>query len=69
MIKIKNVIQSPLFERQKKKLHKNQIRDLDNAVIGLIENPEKGSMKVGDLSGITHHSLNTAGLFVISRFL
>ena len=52
MSDIKEIIQSPLFVKQKKKLHKNQLKDLDNAVKTIIENPDIGDIKVGDLQGI-----------------
>lgn len=46
------IIQSPLFAKQKKRLHKNQIKDLDKAVRKIAQDPEIGTLKVGDLSGI-----------------
>lgn len=52
MTDIKKIIQSPIFAKQKKKLHKNQIKDLDNAIKMIFENPDIGDMKVGDLQGI-----------------
>jgi len=45
------VLQSPLFSRQKKKLHKNQIEVLDREIKKLIKNPEVGEQKRGDLKG------------------
>jgi mRNA-degrading endonuclease RelE of RelBE toxin-antitoxin system len=55
MTKINEIIQSPLFAKQKKKLHKNQIEVLDNAIFQIMNNPEMGQLKVGDLSGIRIH--------------
>ena len=52
MTGIKGIIQSPLFARQKKKLHKQQIKDLDEAVKYIFNTPASGDMKVGDLQGI-----------------
>ena len=52
MNNIKELIQSPVFARQKKKLHKNQIQDLDQAIRAIIANPALGIMKTGDLQGI-----------------
>jgi mRNA-degrading endonuclease RelE of RelBE toxin-antitoxin system len=52
MSDIKEIIQSPLFVKQKKKVHKNQLKELDNAVKTIIENPDIGVIKVGDLQGI-----------------
>ena len=44
VIEIK-VIQSSLFLRQKKKLHKNQIKELDNRIRDIIKNPDIGEEK------------------------
>jgi mRNA-degrading endonuclease RelE of RelBE toxin-antitoxin system len=46
------VFQTPLFSKIKKKLKKNQIKDLDNAVREIIKNPEIGEQKKGDLSDV-----------------
>ena len=52
MTDIKEIIQSPIFAKQKKKLHKQQIKDLDEAVKSVFNDPTLGNMKVGDLQGI-----------------
>jgi mRNA interferase RelE/StbE len=52
MTDIKKIIQAPIFARQKKKLNKKQIIDLDNALKYICNNPTIGEMKVGDLQGI-----------------
>jgi mRNA interferase RelE/StbE len=49
---IPEITQSPLFAKQKKKLHKNRIRDLDKAVRTLVKAPETGHLKTGELIGI-----------------
>ncbi len=49
---ITEIIQSPLFAKQKKKLHKNRIRDLDEAIRTIVKEPETGHLKTGDLGGI-----------------
>lgn len=41
--------QTPLFAKQKKKLHQNQIQCLDQAVQEVLENPMMGDQKKGDL--------------------
>ncbi len=46
------VFQTQLFARQKKKLDKRQIKDLDKAVNAITKNPKKGEQKKGDLSSI-----------------
>ena len=49
------VLQSPLFSRQKKKLHKNQIEVLDKEIKKLIKGPTIGEQKKGDLKGVWVH--------------
>ncbi|MBN2354792.1 type II toxin-antitoxin system RelE/ParE family toxin [candidate division KSB1 bacterium] len=46
------IYQIHLFEKQKKKLKQNQVKDLANAIKSLIENPRIGQQKTGDLSKI-----------------
>jgi len=52
MNQISEVIQSPNFAKQKKKLKKNQVIKLDNAIRTIMENPTIGDLKLGDLQGI-----------------
>jgi len=52
MTDIKEIIQSPVFSKKKKKLHKQQIKDLDKAVKYIFNDPTVGDMKVGDIQGI-----------------
>lgn len=52
MTHVHEIIQSPVFAKQKKKLQKRQIKDLDEAVTAIISDPGIGEMKVGDLQGI-----------------
>jgi len=52
MTEIKEIIQSPIFAKQKKKLNKNQINDLDEAVKTMFNDSSIGIMKVGDLQGV-----------------
>ncbi|AMN49689.1 MULTISPECIES: type II toxin-antitoxin system RelE/ParE family toxin [unclassified Psychrobacter] len=47
-----SVIQSHSFKKAVKKLHKNQKADLDDAVRAIIDNPNLGVQKVGDLSSV-----------------
>ena len=49
---ITEITQSPLFAKQKKKLHKNRIRDLDEAIQTIVKEPETDHLKTGDLGGI-----------------
>ena len=55
MTDIKEIIQSPVFSKKKKKLHKQQIKDLDKAVKYIFNDPTVGDMKVGDLKKYLQH--------------
>ena len=46
------VLQSAAFSRAYKRLHKNQKRDVDAAVEIIVETPELGEPKRGDLTGV-----------------
>ena len=52
MSQITEVIQSPLFAKQKKKLKNNQIKKLDEAIKTIMAEPTIGSSKSGDLHGV-----------------
>lgn len=52
MIRIEEVIQSPIFAKQKKKLKKNQIKKLDEAIKTIMADPKIGNAKSGDLKGV-----------------
>ena len=46
------VLQTPLFAKQKKKLRKTQIKELDKAIKVIIINPIAGEQKKGNLTSI-----------------
>lgn len=46
------IVQTPIFAKQKKNLKKNQIKDLDKAVQEIVKHPEIGERKIGDLADI-----------------
>lgn len=46
------IVQTPIFAKQKKKLKNNQIKDLDEAVQTIVKHPEIGEKKIGDLADI-----------------
>ncbi|MCD9529118.1 type II toxin-antitoxin system RelE/ParE family toxin [Photobacterium carnosum] len=50
MINITQILQTPIFKKAVKKLHKNQKTDLDNAIRQLLTDPYLGEQKKGDLS-------------------
>ncbi len=47
-----NVVQTGLFLKAVKKLHANQKADLDLAVKAIMNEPDIGQSKTGDLSGV-----------------
>ena len=50
LAKVTKVLQTRTFKKAVKKLHKNQKADLDNAVKALMQEPQLGEQKKGDLS-------------------
>mgnify|MGYP001082404928 CR=1 FL=1 len=46
------ILQTNRFQKAVKKLYANQKTDLDNAIKQLINNPEIGELKKGDLTGV-----------------
>ena len=46
------ILQTPIFVKTKKKLNKNQIKDLDKAIRKIIDNPQIGQKKIGDISDV-----------------
>lgn len=55
MVKAASVLQTPAFKKTVKKLKPNQKKDLDAAVKELIENPNLGEQKKGDLVFLRVH--------------
>ncbi len=48
----RKVFQSPLFERQKKRLTKREIEALDTGIKVIMENPDAGEFKRSDIAGV-----------------
>jgi len=46
------ILQTPIFGKQIKKLHKNQKNELDEAVAFISKKPLIGELKKGDLNGV-----------------
>ncbi|MCX6347614.1 MAG: type II toxin-antitoxin system RelE/ParE family toxin [Actinobacteria bacterium] len=51
-------MQSPLFQKQKKKLYKEQIKILDLEIKKIAQSPEIGQEKRGDLKGVRVHKFH-----------
>ena len=64
---MRKVLQTRTFANNKKKLHKNQIKELDVAVRVVLENPEIGEQKKGDLRSIYVYKCKiTKKLFLVA---
>jgi len=67
VIEIK-IIQSPLFQRQKKKLHKNQIKMLDNEIRKIIDDPYAGKEKKGALKDVRAYKFHIGKQFFLLAY-
>lgn len=47
-----NIVQTPTFTKQLKKLHSNQKKDVDRAIKEILNDPNIGDAKKGDLAGV-----------------
>jgi len=52
---MRQALQTKTFSKSVKKLHKNQKIELDKAVRSILEKPESGEQKKGDLAGVYIH--------------
>lgn len=52
------VLQTPTFTKQLKKLHSNQKKDLDLAIMEVIAETGIGGIKKGDLTGVQVYKFN-----------
>jgi len=52
------ILTTPTFKKQVKKLHANQKKDLDLAITEVIANPKIGSLKKGDLEEVQVYKFN-----------
>ena len=65
---ISEIIQSPTFAKQKKKLKKNQIKKLDEAVKVIMANPDIGDLKKEDLQGIRAYKYKVGNNFFLLAY-
>lgn len=54
------LLQKPSFKRVYKKLHKKQRKDVDVAIREIMDNPEIGDAKIGDLLGVRVYKFRMA---------
>jgi mRNA-degrading endonuclease RelE of RelBE toxin-antitoxin system len=62
---VPKTLQSPTFAKQKKKLKKNQIKKLDEAVKAIMANLDIGDFKKGDLQGIRGYKYKVGNNFFL----
>ena len=46
------IVQTPYFRRNYKRLHSNQTKPVNEAILHILFNPQCGEEKKGDLSGV-----------------
>lgn len=63
-----NIVQTPTFSKEAKKLHKNQKKDLDQAVNEIVADPSVGEMKKGDLSGVQVYKFKMVGQLTLLAY-
>lgn len=62
------IVERPAFKKSTKKLHKNQRRDLEAAVIEITKSPDIGQMKKGDLANIRVHKFKMVGQLMLLAY-
>jgi mRNA interferase RelE/StbE len=68
MVTISNIIQSPTFTKQKKKLKKAQVKKLDEAIKMIMAGPDIGDPKKGDLQGIKVHKYKVGNSLILLAY-
>lgn len=64
---MRKALQTRTFANNKKKLHKNQIKDLAIAIQEILNNPDSGEQKKGDLQDVYVYKCKiTKQLFLIA---
>jgi len=63
-----NVLQTPTFKKQIKKLHRNQKQDLDAAIQKIMDAPSIGEFKKGNLSGIQVYKFKMVGQLMLLAY-
>ena len=68
MTDIKEIIQAAMFAKQKKRLHKQQIIVLDEAIKSVSNDPTIGDMKMGDLQGTRVYKFRAKKQQILSAY-
>jgi len=62
------ILQTPTFSRQAKKLHSNQREALEQAIHAVVANPSLGHAKKGDLNGIYVYKFKMVGQLTLLAY-
>lgn len=60
--------QTPSFKKTVKKLHANQKADVKKAIQDIVDNPDIGQTKKGDLAGIQVHKFKMVGQLMLLAY-
>ena len=63
------ILQTNLFRKSVKKFHKNQKKYLDKAVRKIIDDPNLGEAKTGDLAGIRVYKFQILTQFILLAYI
>ena len=58
---MRTILQTRIFKADTKRLHPNQKKDLDEAVVAIDSDPTIGEEKVGDLAGVRVYKFRMVG--------
>jgi hypothetical protein len=59
------ILQTRRFQRVYKKLHQNQLAEVNDAIQAIIDNPEIGEQKKGDISWLRVHKFQMVKQFTL----
>ena len=63
------VLQTRSFQKSVKKLHNHQKIDLDNAIRTIVEQPNVGQLKSGDLSDVRVYKFHMLNQLILLAYL
>jgi len=62
------ILQTTIFKKQVKKLHKNQKKDLDQVINVIVKDPFIGQQKKGDLSNVRVYKFKMVGKLTLLAY-
>lgn len=60
---------TPNFDKQTKKLHKNQTEDLEKSIKIIFSNPDIGEEKLGDLNNVRVYKFKSLGQLILLAYI